>query len=315
MPISLDVKKWLENQFGERVRFDEPMSKHTSFRIGGPADALVFSETGQELVSLVKKAIEADIAWMVVGGGTNLLIKDHGIRGIVITTKNQKPVIEIEKGNEDVTHIRTTAGTKLSALCRFASDNSLQGMNFALGIPGTVGGAVIMNAGASGGAMQDVLFSIEYVDRDGSLVKAQKENFLYSYRNFSIKGESDFRSAKAPIIVEAVIQLRPGNPETIEKEAKFILGGRSETQPGGLGNAGCFFKNPSLQESAGKLIDLAGLKGCRIGGAVVSEKHANYIINSGTATAEDVLALSRVIQEKVFQMFQIRLEPEVRIVE
>jgi UDP-N-acetylmuramate dehydrogenase len=315
MPISLDVKKWLENQFGERVRFDEPMSKHTSFRIGGPADALVFSETGQELVSLVKKAIEADVAWMVVGGGTNLLIKDHGIRGIVITTKNQKPFIEIEKADKEVTHIRTTAGTKLSALCRFASDNSLQGMNFALGIPGTVGGAVIMNAGTSGGAMQDVLFSIEYLDRHGSLVKAQKGKFVYSYRNFAINGESDFRSAKAPVIVEAVIQLRPGNPETIEKEAKVILGRRAETQPGGPGNAGCFFKNPSPQESAGKLIDLAGLKGCRIGGAVVSEKHANYIVNSGTATAEDVLALSQVIQEKVFQMFQIRLEPEVRIVE
>lgn len=315
MPISHDFKKWLENQFGERVRFDEPMSKHTSFRVGGPADALVFSETRQELALLIKKAIEVDVDWVVVGGGTNLLIKDHGIRGIVITTKNQNPVIEIEKADEEVTHIRITAGTKLSALCRFASDNSLQGMNFALGIPGTVGGAVIMNAGTSGGAMQDVLFSIEYVGRDGSLVKAQKEKFLYSYRNFAIKGESDFRSAKAPIIVEAVIQLRSGNPETIEKEAKFILDRRSETQPKGFGNAGCFFKNPSPQESAGKLIDLAGLKGYRVGGAVVSEKHANYIINSGTATAEDVLTLSQVIREKVFQMFQIRLEPEVRIVE
>ncbi len=314
MSISNDLKKWLENIFGERVRFDEPMSKHTSFRIGGPADALVFPETRQELVVLIKTAIEADVSWVVVGGGTNLLIKDHGIRGIVIATKKQKPVIKKETTNEEVTHIRATAGTKLSALCRFAFDNCLEGMSFASGIPGTLGGAIIMNAGTAAGAMQDVLFAVEYVDRNGSFSKAQKEKFLYSYRSFAIKGGSDFRSVNAPIIVEAVIQLRSGNPEAIEKEAKLILDRRAETQPKGLGSAGCFFKNPSPQESAGKLIDLAGLKGYRIGGAVVSEKHANYIVNSGNATAEDVLTLSQVIQEKVFQMFQINLEPEVRIV-
>jgi UDP-N-acetylmuramate dehydrogenase len=315
MAISNDLKKWLEKRFEERVRFDESMSKHTSFRIGGPADALVFPETKEEMIRLIQKAVEVDVPWVVVGGGTNLLVKDHGIRGFVIKTTKQKSVIVIETIDEETTNIRASAGTKLSDISRLACEKGLQGMSFALGIPGTVGGAIIMNAGAVGSAMQDVLFEVEYVDSDGSINKAQREEFSCSYRNFALRGEKAFQSSKTPIIVEAVVQLHPGDFEIIKKEAKLILEKRAETQPKLYGNAGCFFRNPSSQESAGKLIDMAGLKGYRIGGACVSETHANFIINSGTATADDVLSLSQMIQEKVFQMFQINLEPEVRVVE
>jgi len=314
MSIPNDMKIWLEMEFKGHVRFDEPMSKHTSFRIGGPADVLVFPATKRELAVLITKAADNGVPWIVIGGGTNLLVKDGGIRGIVISTQKQKAVMEAATINEQITHIRTSAGTKLNAICRLACQKGLRGMNFAIGIPGTVGGAIAMNAGTADGAMQDVLYSVEYIDTDGFLKKAEKEDFLFSYRHFVLKGTDDFGSSGMPVIVEAVFEMVSGDPEILEQEAKIAFEKRSSSQPSGVGNAGCFFKNPSGQEPAGRLIDLAGLKGYGIGGAFVSEKHANYIVNSGTATADDVLSLSHVIQEKVFRMFQVKLEPEVRIV-
>jgi UDP-N-acetylmuramate dehydrogenase len=314
MSIPNNMKIWFEKEFKGRVRFDEPMSGHTSFRIGGPADVLVFPETKRELALLIRKAVDDGVLWIVIGGGTNLLVKDHGIRGIVISTLKQKAVMETETIDEQITHIRTSAGTKLNEICRLACQKGFRGMNFAMGIPGTVGGAIVMNAGTVDGAIQDVLYSVEYADKDGFLKKADREDFLYSYRHFALKGTDDFRSSGMPVIVEAVFEMASGDPEILQKEAKIFLEKRFSTQPSGVGNAGCFFKNPSGREPAGKLIDLAGLKGYGIGGAFVSEKHANYIVNSGTATADDVLSLSHVIQEKVFRMFQVKLEPEVRIV-
>ena len=310
MAIPDNIKAWLEKAFGERVRFDEPMSRHTSFRIGGPADALVFPETGEELVLLVRTAAEAGVPWIVIGGGTNLLVKDQGIRGIVITTARQKMETRMVPADERKVRVHASGGTKLSTVCRFARSNRLSGMNFALGIPGTVGGAIAMNAGTAGGSIQDVLLAVEYITSDGSLKTARKADFRFAYRSFAIA-----EAGERPVIVEAVFGLVPGDPAVIEAEAEEALARRAMTQPSGAGNAGCFFRNPSPQEPAGKLIDQAGLKGYRIGGAVVSPKHANYIVNSGSATAEDVLALSRMIQDTVFRKFQVRLEPEVRIVE
>jgi len=314
MAIPHNLKTWLESTFGERVRFDEPMSRHTSFRIGGPADALVFPETKTDLAILVRTAVEANVPWLVIGGGTNLLVKDHGIKGVVVTTVKMKNTMEAVKISETSTHVRTSSGTKLSTLCSFARTHGLAGMNFATGIPGTVGGAIAMNAGTVEGAIQDVLHSIEYLSPDGLLQTAGKSDFRYAYRNFGVAGTNGSEAVTIPVIVEALFELTPGNPEEIDTQTGIALDRGAATQPSGKGGAGCFFKNPSSRDPAGKLIDLAGLKGQRIGGACVSEKHANYIVNSGTATAEDVLALCRMIQDRVFQKFQIQLEPEVRIV-
>lgn len=312
--LPVDLKHWLAAEFGDRVRFDEPMRDHTSFRIGGPADALVFPETTFELAGLIRKAATFSVSWVVIGGGTNLLVKDHGVRGMVITTVRQESGLVMTSIDRDTTHIRASAGTSLNTLCRMACDNGLQGMSFALGIPGTVGGAIVMNAGTDRGAMQDVLVSVDYVDENGRLVTAGRNDLSYAYRSFSIRSRDTGQPVRRPIIVEAVVEVRTGDRDAISAEMDQVLRRRRETQPGWRGNAGCFFRNPSSHGPAGKLIDQAGFKGYRVGGAKVAEEHANFIVNTGEATAEDVLSLSREIQEKVFSMFQVRLEPEVRVI-
>ena len=187
-------------------------------------------------------------------------------------------------------------------------------MVFAVGIPGTVGGAIMMNAGTGGGAIADVLSEIQVLLPEGSIRRFQKDDFLFSYRSFDLKKEKSSDCCEGPVILEGVFELRPGDREAVTKEAASALVERQTRQPSGSASAGCFFKNPSPENPAGKLIDLAGFKGYRVGGAVVSDKHANFIINSGAATSEDVLKLAEIIQKKVFEMFAIELEPEVRIV-
>jgi len=292
----------------------EPMSKHTYFKIGGPADALVTPETNDEVISLVKEAIQNNVPWMVIGGGSNLIVKDSGIKGIVIKTMHQKGWISLENCSEDCVKVTASAGTRLGYLCRYTFERGLQGMDFAVGIPGTVGGAITMNAGSGSGAVQDVLSEIQVLLPEGAIRRFQKDDFSFSYRSFDLKKEKSSDVYEYPVILEGVFELRPGDNETIKKKAESALSERQARQPSGSASAGCFFKNPSLQNPAGKLIDLAGFKGYRVGGAVVSDKHANFIINSGSATSEDVLKLAEIIQKKVFEMFGIELEPEVRIV-
>jgi len=314
MVISGSFAKWLNANFEGRVWFMEPMSKHTYFRIGGPADALVIPETNDEIMRIVNEAIQNKVPWMVIGGGTNLIVKDSGIKGVVVKTTHQKKLTSVENAGRDRVKVNASAGTALGYLCRYAFEKSLQGMCFAVGIPGTVGGAIMMNAGTEKGAIQDVLSEIQVLLPEGSVRKFQKDNFLFSYRSFDLKKENSSDSYERPVILEGVFELRPGDRETIKKEAESALAERQAKQPSGIASAGCFFKNPSSQNPAGKLIDLAGFKGYRVGGAIVSEKHANFILNSGAATSEDVLKLAETIQKKVFEMFGIELEPEVRIV-
>ncbi|MFO7557519.1 MAG: UDP-N-acetylmuramate dehydrogenase [Desulfobacterales bacterium] len=314
MGIADNFTRWLNTNFKGRVWFMEPMSKHTYFKIGGPAEALVNPESKDDVICLVKEAIQNDVPWLVIGGGTNLIVKDSGIKGIVIKTMHQKERISVETFSEDCVKVTASAGTRLGSLCRYTFEQGLQGMVFAVGIPGTVGGAIMMNAGTGSGVIQDVLSEIEVLLPEGSIRRFQKDDCLFSYRSFHLKKEKSSDGCEGPVILEGVFELRPGDREAIKKEAASALAERQTRQPSGSASAGCFFKNPSPENPAGKLIDLAGFKGYRVGGAVVSEKHANFIVNSGTATSEDVLKLSEIIQKKVFEMFEIELEPEVRIV-
>lgn len=309
MAIQSEIKKQLINRFSDRVRFDEPMSVHTTFRVGGPADVFVTVTDESELIDLIKCLNENSLAFYILGGGTNLLVKDHGIRGVVIHMARELAKIS----QSGATMISVMAGANLSALCRFAIHHGLSGLNFALGIPGTVGGAIRMNAGAWKGEIGDVLESIRVLCPDGRIETMDKTSLTFSYRSLSLAEENN-KDLSSSVIIEGRFLLSQQRPEILQAEADELLKARKKSQPTALASAGCFFKNPEDFESAGKLIDLAGGKGLRAGDAAVSEKHANFIVNQGRATAEDILRLMHTVQELVLKKFNILLEPEVKIV-
>ncbi len=309
MAIQSELKKQLKNRFSDRVRFDEPMTAHTTFRVGGAADAFITVSDESELTYLITCLKENNLPFFIIGGGTNLLVKDQGIRGVVICLT--KGLAKISQ--HGAITLSALAGASLSALCRFAIKRGLSGLNFALGIPGTVGGAIRMNAGAGNGDMSDVLESIRIIGPDGNIETVDKTGLTFSYRDLSFADEN-CRELSSSVILEGRFSLSHQRPEFLKAEADALLNARKKSQPTGFASAGCFFKNPENRESAGKLIDLAGGKGFRVGDAAVSEKHANFIVNRGRATAEDILRLMNIVQEAVFKKFNIMLEPEVKIV-
>lgn len=306
--LMCNFRNWLTKMFEQKVLFDEPMARHTSLKVGGPAEYFVAPENIEDVRTLVGKAEENHIPWLVMGCGTNLLVKDSGIRGMVITMINMKQKVQSPLQSDDVAEVSVLAGTRLGTLCRFAMDNGLSGMNFALGIPGTVGGAIRMNAGTAKGEIADVIDRINILEPSGSINEYSKNDMVFSYRNLNIKNIAQ------PVILEGAFTLKKGDPDAIKKEAETFLAHRKTNQPSGA-SAGSFFKNPPSSHPAGKLIDMAGLKGTQMGGAKISEKHANFIMNTGSASADDVLKLMAIVQEKVFQEFNVRLEPEVKIVD
>ncbi len=310
---NVEFTAWLQHRFPGRVKLDEPMSKHTSFCVGGPADMFVSVKGERQLTDLVLACVEAGINYTAVAGGTNLLVLDGGIRGVVIDMKKGlKDVEAVSDAGGGVT-IMAQAGANLQTLCRHAIDNGLAGMNFALGIPGTVGGAVVMNAGTSRGSMADILETVTTLTPEGRLEERIRSDMIFSYRRFELKGVSP-GSADRILVTRARLSCRHDDPRRLREEAGDILNDRMRNHPVGVQSAGCFFKNPAGGDPAGKLIDLAGLKGRRVGGAAVSDRHANYIVNTGGATAADILELMTVVQEKVAGKFGVRLEPEVKIV-
>ena len=313
MPLDTDLKKWLTSRFKDSVKFDEPMSMHTHFKVGGPADAFIAPESREDLTQLVGWADSKGIPLLVIGDGTNLLVKDNGIRGIVVVlTKYTKKISKKAEKNREVI-ITAPAGTKLYELCSFAIKSGLGGMNYAVGIPGTVGGAITMNAGTAHGSTEDVLEDVLILLPDGKAKKINKTEIDFSYRNISFG--KDIKSYQGrPIILEGSFRLYPFDAATLKKEAEEILRIRNKKQPVSFPSAGSFFKNPKQGKAAGRLIEKAGLKGKKIGGAQVSEKHANFIINTGGASASDIFGLMEFIQETVFKIFNIKLEPEVKIV-
>ncbi|MDQ1331321.1 MAG: UDP-N-acetylenolpyruvoylglucosamine reductase [Thermodesulfobacteriota bacterium] len=314
MLLDQDSRNRLMNMLGSCVAFDEPMSRHTYFRVGGPAEAFTVPESLEQLTEIIIWSGNKGIPYIVIGDGSNLLVKDNGIPGIVILITKCLSGISCSGKDTEPVLVTAMAGVKAQALCRYAIREGLSGMNFALGIPGTVGGAIMMNAGTSYGAVSDILVSVNVMISSGEMLKIAKDEMVFSYRNLSWNKSLTDRGKGAPIIIDGSFRLRRSDPSLLEKEAGEIMKKRRENQPSDKPSAGCFFKNPPAGKTAGQLIDMAGLKGTRIGGAEISAKHANFIVNSGKASASDILALMRLVQQKVSDRFGIILEPEVKIV-
>ncbi|HMA67003.1 MAG TPA: FAD-binding protein, partial [Desulfosalsimonadaceae bacterium] len=243
-----------------RVLFDEPMASHTWLRVGGPADVFAIPRDQADLFGFVRWLVAEGAPYIVTGGGSNLLVRDRGIRGVVIDTTRALKGMTVESGQGPAGLTRSMAGEHLGRLCRFARENGLAGLNFAAGIPGTVGGAMAMNAGAAGGAVADVLAEVRILFGDGSVKRFFRSELRFSYRKLEFPAMNE-HPLHPPIIVEGGFALRPSDRRELEQEAETLLRQRRERQPLGAASAGCIFKNPPAGEPAGRLIEQAGLKG------------------------------------------------------
>ena len=283
------------------LRFDELLAKHTSFRIGGGAEVMAFPKSEDELSALLKKSALLDWKFAILGAGTNVLAPDEGVQGLVICLKDCLDGMR----QTDETHIQVMAGVTMSCAAVFAANLGLAGMEFAHGIPGTVGGGVYMNAGAYGGEISDICESVQVMDYSGEVKTLSRDQMDFSYRHSCLEGQN-------AVVVSAVFELIPGSSDEIRSKMKDFQQRRMASQPLDLPSAGSAFKRPSGGYAAA-LIDQAGLKGYRIGGAAISEKHAGFAVNLGGATAADVKALLTQVSETVYNSTGILLEPEIRI--
>ncbi len=282
----------------DNVFVDEPMSNHTTFRIGGNADVFVSVINDHEVVDLIDYLKKNDIPYYVIGKGSNLLVSDKGYRGVIIEIGSNYSGIRIIG-----TEIVAKAGTAMSRLSHFAMENGYTGLEFASGIPGTVGGGVIMNAGAYGGEMRQVVYRVRVLTQAGEIKMLSNSEMEFEYRNSKAKKEGY-------IILQTEFRLGKGNPEVIEGIMKELSAKRREKQPLEYPSAGSTFKRPEGY-FAGKLVADAGLKGYSVGGAQVSEKHAGFLINKDHATAEDMYQLINNVKQKVLETYSVELEPEV----
>ena len=283
------------------ICFEEPLSKHTSFRIGGPAEAMAFPKNREELAELLKKSCLWDRKPVILGAGTNVLAPDEGMRGLIICLKDCLDGME----RVDDTSIRVMAGVTMARAAVFAASQGLSGLEFAHGIPGTIGGGVYMNAGAYGGELGSLCREVELMDREGKTHVLTREQMDFSYRHSCLE-ETDW------IVVSALLSLEPGKEETIRAKMKELQAKRLASQPLNYPSAGSAFKRPQGGYAAA-LIDQAGLKGFRVGDAAISEKHGGFAVNLGKATAEDMKTLLKEVSEKVEAQSGIHLEPEIRV--
>lgn len=296
------VVEALRIKLGEgAVLTNEPMNGHTTFRTGGPADIFIMPCSIEELKDSIKILQEYEIPFMVMGNGSNLLVSDKGIRGAVIQIGGRMSNVVI-----DGECVHAEGGVLLAALSSKVAESSLTGLEFASGIPGTVGGAVTMNAGAYGGEMKDVLVSVEVLTKELEYKTIPLKNLELSYRHSVLPKEGY-------ILLRATLKLLTGNSEAIKARMAELAEQRREKQPLQYPSAGSTFKRPEGY-FAGKLIQDAGLKGKSIGGAQVSEKHAGFVINTGKATTQDILDLIAFCQKTVYEKFNVHLETEVKIV-
>jgi UDP-N-acetylmuramate dehydrogenase len=314
MALDADSIRWLESRFKNSVSFEEPMAKHTSLRVGGPAEVFAAPETVEDLHVLMNWSREKGLSYLVMGRGTNLLVKDAGIRGIVVVLTKCLNAIEQTETNTDGVLITAMAGANLTALCSYALKRGLKGMNFSLGIPGTVGGGIIMNAGTSHGSMDSVLRSIDVLLPTGQPFRIERKALDFSYRKLSWGPKLTDGHGDQTIILNGRFSFYPSDPVKLKKAAREIIKARHRKQPIGLPSAGCFFKNPASGPPAGQLIEMAGLKGKSVGGAEISSKHANFFINRCNASAADFLALIDLTEDVVSRKFNIHLEREVKVV-
>ena len=285
---------------GSGIFMEEPMKKHTTFRVGGPADVLVQPDE-TALAAILALCRQYHVPYSFIGNGSNLLVGDKGIRGVVIEMTDPMGNIEV-----DGTKITAQAGAMLSKIANTAASNGLGGMEFAAGIPGSVGGAVVMNAGAYGGEMKDIIEKVYVLDENGAQLELGRDALDFGYRHSCIPD-------KKYIVTKVVLELVPRDEAEIRSEMKELNEKRAEKQPLQYPSAGSTFKRPEGY-FAGKLIMDAGLRGYQVGGAQVSEKHCGFVINKGDATAADICQLMRDVSDKVQAQFGVVLEPEVKMI-
>lgn len=282
----------------ENIHLQEPMQKHTTFRIGGPADCLVQIENKEQLIQVQKYLMQVEMPFFVLGNGSNLLVSDKGYRGVVLQIGPKMSRIEV---NGDV--ITAQAGALMSQVARTAMEHSLTGLEFASGIPGTIGGGVVMNAGAYDGEMSGVVTQVNVVNSAGECMELENDTMEFGYRTSTIKNNPF-------TVTEVILKLEKGDREQIKAKMEDLAVRRREKQPLEYPSAGSTFKRPKGY-FAGKLIMDAGLRGFRVGGARVSEKHCGFVVNIGNATAEDVRDVISEVQERVKERFNVDLEPEI----
>lgn len=293
------IKKFCDLLGEERVFTGEAMSRHTTFKIGGPADYFLMPDKDTDVGRIVKICKESAIPYFILGNGSNLLVGDGGYRGAVIQIYKNMSAVTVEG-----TKITVQAGALLSSVAAAAKNAALTGFEFAGGIPGTMGGAVVMNAGAYGGEMKDVLTEVTVMDEEGEIVTLPADKLKLGYRTSIIK-------TAGYIVLEAKLQLKEGNPEVIRETMKDLTIRRTTKQPLEYPSAGSTFKRPEGY-FAGKLIMDSGLAGYQVGGAQVSEKHCGFVINAGGATARDVRTLMDNVRDIVYKKYGVTLEPEVK---
>ena len=285
--------------------WNTPMSDFSSYRVGGLAEAVIFPLGIKELALLVQGLRKLDINWLVLGRGTNILVADEGLKGVVIILGRDFCSIEHSHQADGFELVRVKGGCAMARLVNWCRDQELSGLEFAAGIPGSVGGATAMNAGAWGGQISDVLHSAIIMDSKGILQSKAREDMNLGYRSWNEPAEM--------IAVETTFKLTKGEKSAIAEKCRVNVSLRKKQQPMNVISCGSFFKNPAPDKPAGRLIEEAGLKGFKIGHVMVSEKHANFIVNTGGATAADIVGLMRHVQNRVWRYCGIRLEPEVHL--
>ena len=300
MRKSVELARAVGDVVAGRVRADEPLARHTSFRIGGPADVLATPDTALELAAIARAAAEAGASLTILGGGSNMLVGDGGIRGVVVKLGRG-----FRRIDWDPPCVEAGAAVQLGRLARDAAERGLAGLEYAEGIPGTVGGALFMNAGAYGGEVSETVDEVEGVDASGAVRRLARASLAFVYRRTMLP---------AGFLVTAVrFRLRPEASTSVQARLAQARDRRIASQPHGQANAGSIFKNPP-GDFAGRLVEAAGLKGTRVGGARISEQHGNFIVNEGAAHATDVQALMQEAQRVVWERNGVWLEPEVRLV-
>lgn len=299
------IKKIKEVVASDRVLESELMSTHTSFRIGGPADALVVVNNEEELTAVLKLVTEMEAEHLLIGNGSNFLVADEGYPGIMI--KLSGDFEDISQDENERTLVTAGGARLLSSVSAYLTERGLAGFEFASGIPGSIGGAMFMNAGAYGGEMKDIVASVRLMTADGAeIFERTNEEMQFAYRHSSIQEDDN-------IVLSATFKLSEDEPSEIAARVSELQQKRNSKQPVNYPSAGSTFKRP-VGGFAAALIDQAGLRGTSVGGAQVSEKHAGFVINTGGATAEDVLELMRIIRKTVYEKDGIMLEPEVRLI-
>lgn len=309
--MSMEQRRQLASFWTGPLHWDVDMGEHCTLRAGGPAEALLVASTLPELCRLIGWLAEQAIPWRVIGRGSNILVGSQGFAGVLITLEGAFRVIRLDRTRPErpgIETVRVGAGCPAGKLVGWCVRNGLAGLEFMAGIPGSIGGAVRMNAGAWGGEIGALVEAVTLVDRLGQVHVAARQELEFSYRRMRPL-HSELSEA---VVVEAVFALRPGNTQEILKRCRELVARRRAKQPTGVASAGSFFKNPP-GDSAGRLIEATGLKGLRRGSAMVSPKHANFIVNTGTATAADITELMREVQERVYRFSGIMLEPEVHL--